>query len=285
MPSVTTSILVLPDTLVSRRVRYPTVCPGASPNCFAIYRAADLAASRLGSNIRIFRLSRQGASNRASGTLVVLPAPGGAWSNAVVLLFRVCFSSGSMCSIGSIGFGWVLVGFSPGVLGVARGCLGFFGRKRTRFAQTPLFGQKNLNTPTPCVTLRVYPEVTMVVLGLSRLCRQAHPANYLFQRNRRGQLERGGGVFFSAGNECLSAASFISKAKNTPPPRSILHNPQSGSTPHQDRERHKSARGTKNANKSPNASAATPIPKADPRVPPASSHCLVSHGPTIWVKP
>src|SRR5690554_3043664 len=48
------------------------------------------------------------------------------------------------------------------------------------------------------------------------------------QRNRRGQLERGGGVFFSAGNECLSAASFISKAKNTPPPRSIPHNPPSG---------------------------------------------------------
>src|SRR5690606_3154447 len=60
----------------------------------------------------------------------------------------------------------------------------------------------------------------MVCLGLSCLT----------QRNRRGQLERGGGVFFSAGNECLSAASFISKAKNTPPPLSIPHNPQSGAT-------------------------------------------------------
>src|SRR5690554_2804877 len=60
----------------------------------------------------------------------------------------------------------------------------------------------------------------MVCLGLSCLT----------QRNRRGQLERGGGVFFSAGNECLSAASFISKAKNTPPPRSIPRNQQSGAT-------------------------------------------------------
>src|SRR5690554_8072016 len=101
----------------------------------------------------------------------------------------------------------------------------------------------------------------MVCLGLSCLT----------QRNRRGQLERGGGVFFSAGNECLSAASFISKAKNTPPPRSIPHNPQSAATPNQDRECQESALGTKNANKSPNASAATPIPKADPRVPPTSS--------------
>src|SRR5690554_208412 len=94
-----------PGYLVSSRVRYPTVCPGASPNCFAIYRAADRAASRLGSSIRIFRFSLQGASNKASGTLVVLPAPGGACSRAVVPSFRVCFSSGSMCSIG--GMFWV----------------------------------------------------------------------------------------------------------------------------------------------------------------------------------
>src|SRR5690554_7790484 len=96
----------------------------------------------------------------------------------------------------------------------------------------------------------------MVCLGLSCLT----------QRNRRGQLERGGGVFFSAGNECLSAASFISKAKNTPPPRSIPHNQQSGSpNPPQTqwRECHTSGRGTKNANTRPNTRAATPIPKAD----------------------
>src|SRR5690554_2618257 len=61
----------------------------------------------------------------------------------------------------------------------------------------------------------------MVCLGLSCLT----------QRNRRGQLERGGEVFFSAGNECLSAASFISKAKNTPPPRSIPRNQKPGATP------------------------------------------------------
>src|SRR5690554_7557542 len=79
-----------------------------------------------------------------------------------------------------MGFGWVLGGFSLGVLAVARGCFGFFGRKRTRFAQTPLFGQKNQNTPTPCVTLRVYPEVTMVCLGLSLSPSASH---FRFQQN------------------------------------------------------------------------------------------------------
>src|SRR5690554_5107220 len=143
MPSVTTSIFVLPETLVSSRVRYPTVCPGASPSCFAMYRAADRAASRRGSSIRIFRLSRHGASNSASGTLVVLPAPGGACSRAVVPSLRVCFSSGSMCSIG--GMFWVGVSLLVSG-GGAGGCFSFLGEKELA-ALRHLYSTKKLKHP------------------------------------------------------------------------------------------------------------------------------------------
>src|SRR5690606_29446920 len=47
---------------------------------------------------------------------------------------------------------WGLVGVSLFVSAVARGAFLFFGRKRTRCAQTPLFAQKTKTPPTPCVT-------------------------------------------------------------------------------------------------------------------------------------
>ena len=51
----------------------PDGLPGFLPSCCAIKRAAERAASRRGSNIRIFLPARQGASSNASGTRVVLP--------------------------------------------------------------------------------------------------------------------------------------------------------------------------------------------------------------------
>ena len=47
-------------------------------------------------------LSAQVASNKASGTRVVLPEPGGACSSAMELCSRVVFNSGRMESTGSM---------------------------------------------------------------------------------------------------------------------------------------------------------------------------------------
>lgn len=49
-----TSMRVLGPTLVSSRTLYPTVSPTASPSIAAILRAADFAATLLGSRTRIF---------------------------------------------------------------------------------------------------------------------------------------------------------------------------------------------------------------------------------------
>ena len=81
-PSVTTSIRVLREIFEPKRTRKPTVSPAASPKLQAIRAAAARAASRRGSSTRIFRPATQGSFKSASGTRVVLPAPGGATSTA-----------------------------------------------------------------------------------------------------------------------------------------------------------------------------------------------------------
>ena len=82
-PSVMTSIRVSADVAESRRVRNPTVRPTCSPSKKAMRLAAALVARRRGSSIRIFWSPRHDAPCNASGTSVVLPAPGGATSTAL----------------------------------------------------------------------------------------------------------------------------------------------------------------------------------------------------------
>ncbi len=64
-------------------------------------RAAARAASRRGSSMTILPPPSQGASSSASGTSVVLPAPGGACSTAAPLASNAARSSGSAAPIGS----------------------------------------------------------------------------------------------------------------------------------------------------------------------------------------
>ena len=77
-PSVTTSIRLSFEVRTSRRERRPIVWPTRSPRLAAIRSAAARAAMRRGSTRMSLRPSSQGWSSRASGTRVVLPAPGGA---------------------------------------------------------------------------------------------------------------------------------------------------------------------------------------------------------------
>ncbi len=63
-------------------------------------RAAARAASRRGSCITILPLPSQGASSRASGTRVVLPAPGGATSTAALPACSAALSRGMASSTG-----------------------------------------------------------------------------------------------------------------------------------------------------------------------------------------
>ncbi len=74
---------VAADTALSNRVRKPTVLPTGSPIRLAMRLAAARAASRRGSVIRMRPWFIGAASSNASGTLVVLPAPGGATSTAL----------------------------------------------------------------------------------------------------------------------------------------------------------------------------------------------------------
>jgi hypothetical protein len=99
-PSVTTSIRVFAPTLVPRRARRPTVSPTRSPSVCAIRSAAPRAAIRRGSSTRIFFCPSQGASSSANGSRVVLPAPGGATSTAIVPAANTAATSGSTASIG-----------------------------------------------------------------------------------------------------------------------------------------------------------------------------------------
>jgi len=99
-PSVTTSIRVRLDTRLCSRTRRPTVSPTFSPKVAAIRAAAARAARRRGSS-RMNRLPfAQGSSRSASGTRVVLPAPGGATSTALGCAASATRSAGSASSIG-----------------------------------------------------------------------------------------------------------------------------------------------------------------------------------------
>src|SRR6266436_9535243 len=67
---------------------------------WAMRSALARAAIRRGSSTMIFLFFNQGASSSASGTRVVLPAPGGATSTAALWLASVRASSSSTASIG-----------------------------------------------------------------------------------------------------------------------------------------------------------------------------------------
>src|SRR5262249_28797470 len=71
-----------------------------SPSVFAIRAAAARAASRRGSKTRIFLSAAHVSAASTSGTRVVLPAPGGATSTAVVPRARAATRSGVAASIG-----------------------------------------------------------------------------------------------------------------------------------------------------------------------------------------
>ena len=66
----------------------------------AIRSALARAAMRRGSSMMIFLPFNQGASSSASGTRVVLPAPGGATSTAALLAASACAMSPSTSSMG-----------------------------------------------------------------------------------------------------------------------------------------------------------------------------------------
>ncbi|GMA75487.1 hypothetical protein GCM10025880_19040 [Methylorubrum aminovorans] len=102
-PSVTTSIRVRAEILEPSRTRRPTMSPTRSPRVEAMRSAAPRAASRRGSRRMIFCLPSQGSSRRASGTRVVLPAPGGATSTAEARSDKAARRAGRAASIGSAG--------------------------------------------------------------------------------------------------------------------------------------------------------------------------------------
>ena len=100
-PSVTTSTRVLAEILDSSRIRSPMVSPTASPSVAAMRAAAARAARRRGSSKMIFLSPRQGASSSASGTRVVLPAPGGATSTRLLRARSEAPTSPRISSIGN----------------------------------------------------------------------------------------------------------------------------------------------------------------------------------------
>ena len=103
-PSVTTSTRVRSENCRSRRVESPMVPPGwSSPSRDAMRRAAARAATRRGSNTRMRPPAAQASSISASGTMVVLPAPGGAISTALEALLRAARSAGSASVTGNSG--------------------------------------------------------------------------------------------------------------------------------------------------------------------------------------
>ena len=87
-------------TFESKRTRRPTVSPTCSRNVDAMRAAAARAASRRGSNTRIFLSFAHGSSSSTRGTRVVLPAPGGATSTAASLPESAAVRAGSAASIG-----------------------------------------------------------------------------------------------------------------------------------------------------------------------------------------
>ena len=100
-PSVTTSTRVLGPDLETMRARNPIRSPTASESECAMRSAAARAAMRRGSSTRILRPRSQLSSITASGTRVVLPAPGGATSTAELRAARAARTSSMTASIGS----------------------------------------------------------------------------------------------------------------------------------------------------------------------------------------
>src|ERR1700733_3749209 len=122
IPSVMISMRVLRDTFEPNRTRRPTVSPTRSPSVFAMRSAAARAASLRGSSTRMRRSLTQSSLARTSGTLVVLPAPGGATSTAQLFARNASVNSGTTASMGreksTVASKAVLIGRSPYILAI-----------------------------------------------------------------------------------------------------------------------------------------------------------------------
>jgi hypothetical protein len=117
-PSVTTSIRVFGPDFETIRARNPIRSPTASDKVCAMRSAAARAAMRRGSSTRIFRPGSQLSSINASGTRVVLPAPGGATRTADARAAKAVRNSSRMTSIGS-GVANLMAFVSSGQVGFA----------------------------------------------------------------------------------------------------------------------------------------------------------------------
>src|SRR5271155_2938615 len=120
IPSVMISMRVLRDTFEPNRTRRPTISPTRSRSVFAMRSAAARAASLRGSSTRMRRSLTQSSLARTSGTLVVLPAPGGATSTAQLFARKAPVNSGTTASMGreksTVSSKAVLIGRSPYIL-------------------------------------------------------------------------------------------------------------------------------------------------------------------------
>ncbi len=101
IPSVTTVTRVAAERFESVRVAYPKVWPTGSPAVAAMRSAAARAARRRGESNRISP-PHHASPSRAGATAVVLPAPGGATSTALLASRNVASSSGRTAWIGSV---------------------------------------------------------------------------------------------------------------------------------------------------------------------------------------
>ena len=100
-PSVTTSTRVFGPDFETIRARNPIRSPTASDKERAMRSAAARAAMRRGSSTRILRPWSQLSPIKASGTRVVLPAPGGATRTADARAAKAVRNSSRAASIGS----------------------------------------------------------------------------------------------------------------------------------------------------------------------------------------
>ena len=103
MPSVTTRMRVRADCRLSMRMAIADRAADLFAEQRAMRRAAARAASRRGSSSRICRSPSQAASSSASGTSVVLPAPGGATSTALRPVASACSKLGQDFVTGRLG--------------------------------------------------------------------------------------------------------------------------------------------------------------------------------------
>ena len=99
-PSVITSMRVAGPVLDASRARNPIMPPSLSPTVLDMRSAAPRAAMRRGSRTRILPPSSHDAFNKARGTRVVLPAPGGATNTAIPGCASAVAMSASTSSIG-----------------------------------------------------------------------------------------------------------------------------------------------------------------------------------------